>query len=445
MMKPGAIIFFTGDGYLRTLSFYPITNNHIFYNLAAVFFDRLLPLGSVIATRIPSLLAAFAAFFYFLKLCRYYFSGNLSLLLTFLLASSYPFILYGVEARGYGFQICFSVLQLYAANQLVLEYRSVKYRFLYFFSFAAGLYTIQSHAYFVVPVHILLFLYLLRNRSWLVFIWDSLKASVIVIALYGIVAYCNGSSVILNPVNTAPPEMDKLAPAIWEHLRDTWYWLTNSKIGIYASLVLFLAPLADLVLNRRKNSWLNVVVPLLMISPPIILFLHKVIFFVRIWSYMIIPIVLGIGFLLSVAIRGIARSSLYPRLHRSIVFYPAALGLLLIVNFSLFKMEHQKAYAIDYTIEALFRKVGPEIETATTIYYTRRSLEFYMAEQMVYRRARENPGRPLTMSSEGPVAGQDVLILDPSIGIQELPQLAEYRLAGTYSGGFSLYTRKLGL
>ena len=49
------------------------------------------------------------------------------------------------------------------------------------------------------------------------------------------------------------------------------------------------------------------------------------------------------------------------------------------------------------------------------------------------------------MSSEGPVSGQDVLILDPSIGIKELPQLAEYRLAGTYSGVFSLYTRKQGL
>ena len=90
-------------------------------------------------------------------------------------------------------------------------------------------------------------------------------------------------------------------------------------------------------------------------------------------------------------------------------------------------------------------QIRPETATAATIYYTRRSLEFYMAEQMVYRRARENPGRPLTMSSEGPVSGQDVLILDPSIGIKELPQLAGYRLAGTYSGVFSLYTRKQGL
>ena len=37
-------------------------------------------------------------------------------------------------------------------------------------------------------------------------------------------------------------------------------------------------------------------------------------------------------------------------------FYPAALGILLIVNFSLFKKEHLKAYAIDYTIETLFRR-----------------------------------------------------------------------------------------
>jgi hypothetical protein len=438
--------YFSGEGWLRTLSFYPITNNHIFFNLAAVFFDKLLPLDPIIATRLPSLLAAFVASFYFLKLCRYYFSENLSLLLTFLLSSSFPFILYGVEARGYGFQLCFSVLQLYAANQLVLQYRSAKYRLLYFFAFAAGLYTIQSHLYFLAPVHLLLFLYLLRqNKAWLVFILDSFKATAVVAALYGIIAYCNGSSVIFNPVNTAPPEISKLAPAIWEHIHSTWYWLTNSRISIYASLVLLLAPLADLWRRRRKNTWLNVAVSVLLISPPIIVFLHKVIFYVRIWSYMIIPIVLGIGFLLSLAARGFARSSSYQRLQRSAVFYPSVFGLLLIINFSLYKIEHRKEYAIDYTIETLFRKLGPETATAATIYYTRRSLEFYMAEQMVYRRARLDPDRPMTMTAEGTVAGQDILVLDPSISIKELPQLAGYQLAGSYPGGFSLYIRKPGL
>lgn len=433
--------YFSRHGWLRTMAFYPLPNNHIFFNLVVVFFTSL-PLDPVISTRLPSLLAAFIGSFYFLKLSRSYFSKNLSLFLTFLLSSTYPFILYGMEGRGYGFLICFSILQLYAANQLALQYGRLKYRLLYFFAFAAGLYTITSHLYFALPIHILLFVYVLKNKEGRIFIFDSIKAAFVVIILYWIIVYCNGFKVLLNPNGSVRLDGDKLMPAIWEHLRNTWFWLTNSHVSPAVILLLLFAPLADRILKKRPDYWLNAAVCVLLISPPVILFLQRLVFFVRLWTYLIIPIVIGFGFLLNLLAPAVARLSFLRRLNRTAFFYPAAFAVLLVVNFSLFIKEHRESFAIDYAIESLFRGIQPEIGTARTVYYTRRSLEYYVAEQLVYKQARVNPDRPVEMSAEGTVAGQDILILSPSIGVKELPQLANYRLAGSYRDIFSLYTKK---
>jgi hypothetical protein len=430
--------YFSRHGWLRTMTFYPLPNNHIFFNLVVVLFSWL-PLDPVITTRLPSLPAVFIGSFYFLKLCRFYFSENLSLFLTFLLSSMYPFIIYGIEGRGYGFLICFSILQLYAANHLAIEYRSRKYRILYYFSFAAGLYTITSHLYFILPIHALLFVYVLRNKGWLVFIFDSFKAALVVFILYWIIVYCNGFKVLSSPNGSVYLSSDKLIPAIWEHLRNTWRWLTSSKLPLFTVLLLLLAPLADMVLKKRNNSWLNVAVFVLLIFPPVILYFQRLVFYVRLWTYLIVPIVIGLGFLLSLLAPAVTRIPVY---HRFKDIYPAALAVLLVLNFSLFIKKHKEEYVIDYAIEALFRKIQPELRSAKTVYFTRQSMEYYVAEQLVYKAARINPDRPVEMSAEGTVSGQDVLILSPSVGLKELPQLVNYQLAGSYSDVFSLYTRK---
>lgn len=433
--------YFSRHGWFRTISFYPLPNNHIFFNLIVILFSWL-PLDPVIFTRLPSLVAVFIGSFYFLKLCRSYFPGNLSLFLTFLLSSMYPFILYGVEGRGYGFLVCFSIFQLYAGNHLALEYRSLKYRLLYFFSLVAGLYTITSHLYFVLPVHALLFVYVLRNKGWLVFIFDSIKAALMVFLFYWIIAYCNGFTVLSNPNGSVRLDSNQLMPAIWEHLRNTWFWLTDSHLSLFTVLLLVFAPMADRILKKRPNYWLNVSVFVLLISPPVILFFQRLVFYVRLWTYLIVPIVIGFGFLLGLAAAVTSRFSFYPRLRRAVYFYPSALAVLLVINFSLFIKEHRRAFAIDYSIETLFRKMQPELSRAKTIYFTRQSLEFYVAEQLVYRQERINPDRPMEMSAEGTVSDQDILILPPSIGVKEIPQLANYQLAGYYPGTFSLYTKK---
>lgn len=433
--------YFSRQGWLRTISFYPLPNNHIFFNLIVVLFSWL-PFDTVITTRLPSLFAVFIGSFYFLKLCRFYFSGNLSVFLTLLLSSMYPFILYGVEGRGYGFMICFSILQLYGANQLALEYRNRKYRMLYFFALVAGLYTITSHLYFVLPVHALLFAYVVKNKRWRVFMFDSIKAALVVLVLYWIIVYCNGLKVLTHPNGSVHPDDKQLMPAIWEHLRSTWFWLTDSHLSIFSVLLLLLAPMADCILKKRKIYWLNISIFVLLISPPFILFFQRLVFYVRLWTYLIVPMVIGLGFLLSLVATVITPSSFYPRLRRAVYWYPSVLAVMLLINFSLFIREHRKSFAIDYAIEVLFRKIQPDLSLSTTIYFTRQSLEFYAAEQLVYREERINPDRPMEMSAEGAVSGQDVLILSPSIGVKEIPQLVNYKLAGQYPGVFSLYIKK---
>ena len=433
--------YFSGRGWFRTLTFYPLPNNHIFFNLVVVLFSYL-PLDPVIITRLPSLLAVCIGSFYFLKLCRLYFSENLSLFLTFLVSSTYPFILYGIEGRGYGFLICFSILQLYAANQLALQYYSLKYRLLYYFAFTAGLYTITSHLYFILPIHALLFVYVLRRKGWPTFIFDSLKAALVLLLLYGVIVYGNGLKVIFNPNGSVHLDGNDLMAAIGQHLRNTWYWLTNSHISMLTVLLLFIAPLADLFWKKRQNTWLNMAVCVLLISPPLILYFQRLLFYVRLWTYLIVPIVISLGFLLSLVVPLIDRFPFYQYCKRNVYCLPALLAVLVVVNVSLFRKQHQEEYAIDYAIEAIFRKIQPEISTAASVYYSRQSLEYYVAEQLVYKEARTNPDRPMTMSAEGTVSGQDLLILHPSIGIKEFPQLANYQLAGSYPGVFSLYTKK---
>lgn len=74
--------FFVHEGWVHTITYYPLPNNHIFYNFIACFFS-VLPLKAEIANRLPSLLASIVTAFYFLKLCRRYFPPGLSVFLTY--------------------------------------------------------------------------------------------------------------------------------------------------------------------------------------------------------------------------------------------------------------------------------------------------------------------------------------------------------------------------
>lgn len=433
--------WFTSKGWGRIMTFFPLPNNHIFYNLVAFPFT-LLPLDPVITTRLPSLFAAVVALFYFVKLCRVLFGERLSLFLGFLLASSYPFILYGVEGRGYGFLICFAVLQLYAADRLSVEYRSLRYRILYLLAFGAGMYTMYSYLYFALPLHILLWVYVSRQKAGPVFWKDSVLVTAIVAVLYWIIANHNGIDVLIRPNGSVRLTYDNLFPVMGEHFRNTWSWLTNSGISIFAVLLLAVAPLADRTIYKGKHSLPGLAVGVLLLSPPILLLIKPVIFFVRTWTYLIVPVVLGLGFLLHGIARMITRVPGYRPVGGAAVFFPLLLIALILLQFFSFRNTHRKAFAIDYAIEALYKDLGPALTNVHTVFYTRHSMEYYLAEQLQYKRAREHPDRPLAVSADGAYAGQDMLILASLTDEKEMPSLINYRLAGSFPGAFALYVRK---
>jgi hypothetical protein len=436
--------YFTGVGWLRTITFYPLPNNHIFYNVIAGLFTAL-PLDSEITTRLPSLIAALIAALYFLKLCSLYFSKPLSLFLAFLFATVSPVILYAVLARGYGFLACFAVLQLYAANNLINNYNSSRYKFLYYFSFVAGLYSIPSYLYFVFPVHLLLFLCLIaRNKfPWKYFMIDNTIALASLVILYGIVIYFNSANAVFKPNGTPRMEYVELKTAVWAHLNSTWLWLTNIKLPyLKAIAILTLAPLAHILINK-KATWLALVTPLLIISPIGILFLHRVIPFERTWIYLIIPIILSLGFAIDIILQLVKKwaSDISSKSWLTGITSIAVCSIMLI-NFSNFRHPNPQEYALDLNIRETLKKINPEISMASTMYMTWETHEFYIAEQILYVRQKNNPQRPLTVNYEKPSFEEDIIIINPQKGIKEMPQLANYRLTGYFNDYYALYLKK---
>lgn len=427
-------LYFTRKGFYTTLTFYPIPNNHILYNLVAGVFD-ILPLSPEITTRLPSYFASLVATWYFFKIAQLYFTDFTALITTALFASAYPVVLYSIEARGYGFVVCFTVLLLYAALRLIREPDSRRYRNLYIFSLVAGMYSMPSFLYGAIVISgTLFFHHLIKKQALKPFLIDHLLASVLVLLLYAPIIHFNGTEKLTQPGGfnrVTTTELTKLLPIL---MPAVLHFLTGTNKTSLLLLVL-LIPIGIWFtrISREDSRFLVITSLVLLISPVAILYINPVLPYARTWVYLIIPLVLLVGCLITILTHYLPFRK-----------YPFALTSCLILLLSIagyrnFQSLHKEQFAIDYSILSTFQKIKDNIDQIKSIGYTGASLEFYAAEDLQFQCIKRKPHVSPKMDNKTAITySEDVLVLAPD----PLRHLDQYEAIGTDGRNYTLYRHK---
>ncbi len=289
---------FTKNGIWRSISYYPAPNNHIFHSLLTTFTTQL-PLPLILGLRLPALTASLLASILFFYVSTKFFNIKTSLILLTLFVFWYPVSAYAFAARGYSLILLAFIICFYALLQIIYSEPKYFYRYLLLFSFGTiiGFYTIPSFLYPYAVSASLIFIFLLRekrDKHLFIFILTSILTGGIILGLYTPVFMVSGFKALVSNNGV------KVLPLLEVLKRMPKHFKWTSKFLFYVPLTVFLIFILTVslfLLLYKKDK--RVLIPLaFLLSPPFILFIHKVIPFERTWIYLIVPFFFLIGLLI---------------------------------------------------------------------------------------------------------------------------------------------------
>lgn len=436
--------YFSGVSFVATAFYYPLANNHIFYNLIARLFC-FLPFSAETASRLPSFIASFVCSWYFFKLACRHFRPSLSLLLTILFAGSLPVVLSGIEARGYGFLTTCTVMLLYSADNFVSGSAERKHRVQYVLATVVGLYTVPAFFICVFPLSIAILFYLLvarRNPLPRRFLAGLEVSAIAILVLYTPIVFINGPSALFRQSAADRRPLGELFQQVMPFLQLLWRFLAGTSIfPLSAVLVLIAAVLIVGGTDRRRGRLMPFMVVAMLISPALLYPFFPIVTDSRTWSFLTVPLALSLGYLLTALWRitgRIAVSRLEFRRSAMVLGCFLALEVILFVNFS---VEHVRRFTIDYAIRDDFGGLGQDLGRVRTVGITGGPWEYYVAEDLRFRCLEQSPYHRVAVHSQFRTGLEDVLIVAPDSAARL--NRAGYELVGEHPPFYSIYLHLL--
>ena len=333
------------------------------------------------------------------------------------------------------------MLLLYASDHLTRDTAPSKYRYLYWCSMVAGLYSMPSFLYVIFAINATMAGYFIIKKQWVrlkACVWDNLKAALVTVLLYAPVVYLNGIKKFTHPDGFSRLSTAELESSIGRVMSSALHFLTGvNNAPLTILIVLIPAGVLFNLAYKGKSMFLAAACAIMLVSPVVILFANPIIPYPRTWSYLIIPLTLSLGYFISFVIysfRPAPNGKLYG------VPVAAALVVIMLLSYFNFQMRHRENYSIDYTIRSAFGKMGDDLGKISSIGYTSENLEYYVAEDLQFQIMKRDAHRPLKMDKKELLTrAEDILIIAPD-SVRNF-QLSQYALMGTDSVHYDLYQR----
>lgn len=147
-------------------------NNHILYSLLACFFDYL-PIEAKYSLRLPVYIGGWATCGLFYCFVRRFWNWQWALIALAWFAFSPSICFYSMYARGYIFQIFFTILALWSTLKICSKAPSKYVWTIWILSQILGFYSVPTYAYVWLLLNSILFFFILTQqtdywRSWLI-------------------------------------------------------------------------------------------------------------------------------------------------------------------------------------------------------------------------------------------------------------------------------------
>lgn len=239
-------------------------NNHIFYTLLACLSDYL-PIDGQYSLRLPVAIGGLLLLLVFYKLARQIGSSHWALLGLAFLAFAPAASLYSLYARGYIFQLLFTVIALAATWHLVTAKRQLYYHWTWWIvAHILGLYSVPTHAYVVVITSLFL---VWKRKGALPFLKQWLRANVAVVGwvvlLYAPYFISNGGQVLWAAASQGPS-----GEALWSYqdkVADWLLWGGGRGTPVYGIWLGLMAVLAALYYNKKHPSAIRTLAQLVLL------------------------------------------------------------------------------------------------------------------------------------------------------------------------------------
>lgn len=189
---------FISKGPIYAAIHWPVPNNHVFYSVLS---GCLMILGNpYLALRGISWLFSVGNLIMLYYLARRFFSKSLSLGCVVLYSSFYLVNYLSIQGRGYTLSIGFYLLAIIMLYHIGMEEGAgLKYYLVFSLSLTAGLYTVPSNVYWVLPLCLAGGLYLLLQkeiRTLLRLILASVIGAINTLGLYSLIWLAIGSNLL---------------------------------------------------------------------------------------------------------------------------------------------------------------------------------------------------------------------------------------------------------
>lgn len=180
----GSYLFFARQGFLVTLTCYPIANNHILFNLIGVLPAKMHWIPPALANRLPSVAGDLLLQYGIFCLFRRWGGYQRAIIVVTGVAFCYMISLFATRGRGYQLQECCALISGLAAWTCYCSDRRQErrgYALFVLFS-AAGLYINPTFLYHFTAVILMVLFFSVKRREWGV-IWSMARAVLLIGAI----------------------------------------------------------------------------------------------------------------------------------------------------------------------------------------------------------------------------------------------------------------------
>ncbi len=284
-------LYFVRKGWAVSAAYYPNPNNHILFSLLCNISDAFLA-SPLLVLRLPSLLFGMAALAGFWLSARYYFSFGVAIFATALLAFTPVVFGYGIQGRGYGLMLGWTIVACFSLVKIVsLQNTKPLYATIFVTSSILGFYTVPVFLYPFAGMCVYTVLYFSWKRKYLPlanFLFLAALVAVGVFVLYLPVCVFNGWHSVSGNAWVAPlPWLDfkkNIAPNLADCSRTLWHdspfsWCITLAFSLIAVFV---------VLSRKipsiEKHWLALYLCCLWVVVPVVL-VQKILLYGRVLVY----------------------------------------------------------------------------------------------------------------------------------------------------------------
>lgn len=277
--EAATFLFFTNKGFTESISHYPAPNNHVLHSVLTNITKHIPGFPVLLKMRISSLVINFITLIVLYKFIAKHFSTKLALFVVAIGSMLFLNLYYSYMSRGYALINLFFVLNLNCSFNIIKEENLTRNWMAFSLFSILGFYTLPSYLYPFLTLNSFIFVFQpKRIKTQLVF---GLLILSIVSTMYLPIISNEGLSAITN--NTYVKSVGLLQTLKSLPL---YYLFTIQEItGIHWIVIVLTLVVSNYLIVKSKNK-LHIALAIIMIAAPFVLLsLHRVLPFARVFNY----------------------------------------------------------------------------------------------------------------------------------------------------------------